>query len=97
MAATMVPKKAPFNRDAVLERLFSLPLPPPSPIGKAYPIHTPLGRLMRLRGIRVQELAAMEGCPNYRVLSDYLAERREITPKYRGALGRALKVDARVL
>lgn len=106
MAATMVPKTSKkkrddtFDRDAILERLFSLPLPPQTngqnTGGRNYAIHTPLGRIMRLREVLVNDLARMDGCPNARLLCDYLAGRREITPAHRGALARALRVDARV-
>lgn len=90
-----------FDRAQMLERLFALPLPPrPADDhggGRPYPITTPLGRIMRLKGLKVQEVGLMPDCPNYRVLSDYLAKRKPISPRHRGALAKALGVDSRIL
>lgn len=86
-----------FDRDALLAKLFALPVPPIVGMsGRHYPITTPLGRIMRLREVQVNKVAAGEGCPNYRVLSDYLAGRRPISPHHRVALARYLRVDARI-
>lgn len=84
-----------FDRPALLAKLFSLPLPP-APWMRQYPIHTPLGRIMRLRMLMVRDVDRMEGCPNYRVLSDYLADRKPVRADHRVALARALDVDPRI-
>lgn len=110
MAATLTPKARrhdpppspspppapPFDRQAILDALFALPVPTRGE-GRQFPIHTPLGRLMVHRGLRVRDMDAMPGCPNYRLLSDYLAGRQEIAPRYRQAIARALGVDPRLL
>lgn len=102
-ASTLVPKgpliqrDAEFDRDAILAKLFALPVPPnPAAGSRTYPIHTPLGRIMRLRGLTIREVDAGEGCPNYRLLSDYLAGRKPVGPQFRGALARLLQVDPRI-
>lgn len=84
-----------FDRPALLAKLFALPLPP-APWARQYPIHTPLGRIMRLRGLKVRDVDGMEGCPNYRLLSDYLAGRKPVRGDHRVALARALDVDPRI-
>lgn len=91
-------KTGEFDRAEVLRQLFSIPVPP-SQHGNArtFPIHTPLGRIMRLKGLTVRDVDAMrDGVPNYRVLSDYLAGRKKMSAHHRVALGRALGVDSRV-
>lgn len=85
-----------FDRDAALAKLFDLPVPPP-PASRTYPIDTPLGRLMRLRKLKVRDVEKWDGAPNYRILSDYLAGRTRIQPHHRVALARGLGVDARIL
>ena len=90
-----------FDRDTLLARLFALPVPPITRQGRGgggreYPIHTPLGRIMRLRGLTVNEMSMGEGCPNVRVMSDYLANRKPMAPHHRVALGRLLRVDPRI-
>jgi hypothetical protein len=110
MAATMTPKKLPsryvkrekFDREAAHKRLFALPVPaPPSTdtLGprRTYPIHTPLGRIMRLRRLHIRAVTRLDGCPSDRLMSDYLADRRAISPSHRQALGKALGVDPRIL
>lgn len=107
MAAALVPKgpTAPpppprppgFDREALLAKLYALPVPPKAgKTGRQFASHTPLGRIMRLRGMTVNEVSAGPGCPNYRVLSDYLADRKPIPPHHRVALARLMKVDARI-
>lgn len=102
-ATTIVPKSMPqsstgeFDREAVLERLFALPIPPHRWGRRDYPIHTPLGRVMRVKEMLIRQVSAMPGCPNERRMSDYLAGRREIAPHHRGHLAAALGVDPRVL
>lgn len=86
-----------FDRDAVLRRLFSLPVPPTAWGRKPYPIHTPLGRLMRVKNLMIQDVQKWDGAPNHRVMSDYLAGRKPIAVHHRAALARGLGVDQRVL
>lgn len=100
---TLVPKSMPppepppeFDREAILERLFALPLPAALSNG-SFPVHTPLGRIMRLKKLTVRDVDAMPDCPNYRYLSNYLAARKPINAKHRAALARALGVDPRLL
>lgn len=107
MAAAMTPKAvgtttpstatSPFDRVRVLERLFALPLPPHRKGRRPYPVDTPLGRVMRVKDLMIREVAAMPDCPNERLISDYLAGRREIADHHRAALARGLGVDPRIL
>lgn len=90
------PRASSFDRADLLTKLFALPLPPRSGGRRDYPIATPLGRIMRLRTITVNAISAGEGCPNYRVMSDYLADRKPIAPHHRVALARYLNVDSRI-
>lgn len=86
-----------FNRDAILEALFALPIPP-SPAGgrRSYPIHTPLGRIMRLQCKQKRHMVAFPGTPNERALTEMLAGRRDVG-NYRVPLAGALGVDPRLL
>ncbi len=86
-----------FDRAKALDYLFSLPLPPRVLRGKPYPITTPLGRIMWLKGLQVRDVDHWEGAPNYRRLCEYLAGREEIKPHHRAVLARELGVDPRVL
>lgn len=86
-----------FDRDALLAKLFALPIPPQQHRTKPYPIHTPLGRIMRVKGLLIRDVDRMPNCPNQRVLCDYLAGRKPIAPHHRGALARGLGVDVRLL
>lgn len=86
-----------FDRDAVLAKLFALPLPPhPHRGSRPYPIHTPLGRLMRLRNLMIRDVTKHPGAPNERVMTELLAGRREVR-NYRVPLAKILGVDPRVL
>lgn len=89
-----------FDRAAVLEALFALPLPPAPRAGtrstRTYPVNTPLGRIMRLRGMMIRDLTKLEGVPNERVMTELLAGRQSVD-HYRHGLARALQVDPRVL
>lgn len=85
-----------FDRDAALTYLFSLPLPPYPPGRREYPAHTPLGRIMRLKGLMIRDIERMDGAPNQRKMSDYLAGRSRISDHHRRALARGLGVDARI-
>lgn len=95
-AAPPPPRAEDFDRAALLAKLYAVPLPPHKGGRRPHADHTPLGRIMRLRGITVNEISAGAGCPNYRVLSDYLADRKPIPPHHRVALARFLKVDGRI-
>lgn len=102
-AQTLVPKgptvTKEFDRDRLLRELFSLPVPPQNRKGrKPHPIHLPLGRIMALKDITPRELCAMNmDMPNTRVLTEYLAGRKPISPKHRVVLAAGLGVDARLL
>lgn len=85
-----------FDRDAVLTKLFALPLPPPHNEGRLYPTHTPLGRVMRLRSLMIRDVTKQDGAPNERVMTEMLAGRRTVG-KYRVPLAKILQVDPRVL
>lgn len=82
--------------------IFSLPVPP-NPMkerggyGRAYPTHTILGRLMRLRGLMIRDVCEWDGAPSDRTMTEYLAGRVGITKRHRGVLAKGLGVDARVL
>lgn len=80
----------------MLEALFALPLPPPPKSFRTYPVDTPLGRIMRLRGMMVRDVTKLDGTPNERVMTELLAGRTPID-HYRHGLARALQVDPRVL
>ncbi len=86
-----------FNRDLILARLFDLPIPPRPTRGREFPIHTPLGRIMRLKHLRIRDVTRWEGAPNERLMTDYLAGRQRLPATHRGALARGLGVDGRLL
>ncbi len=96
---TAYPDGGDFDRAALLARLFALPLPPYPTSDKgghrAYPVHTPLGRIMRLRTIRASDLSIQSGV-YVRTMTEYLAGRKAIPPRHRIALARALDVDPRI-
>lgn len=85
-----------FDREALLAKLFALPVPPSPHGGKPYPIHTPLGRILRLRGMRAMDLYGAPGAPHYYTISKYLAGKKEMLPHHRVAIARVLKVDPRI-
>lgn len=89
-------EKKPWDRSAALERLFALPVPPPPSPRRTYPIDTPLGRIMRLKGLTVRDVSRMDGAPIERTMTEILAGRADVGP-WRTALARGLGVDARVL
>lgn len=89
--------RAPFDRDAMLEQLFALPLPPAPTNTRTYPTDTPLGRIMRLRGLTVNEVARCEGGPNARQLTDILSGARELGWDWKQSLARGLGIDWRLL
>jgi len=98
----MVAKKAApgFDRASTLAKLFALPVPPPSAASfgrRTYPIDTPLGRIMRHRGLTINEVSAWPGAPNARRMSDFLAGRQIIPQHVKVALARGLSIDARLL
>lgn len=106
MAAQIVPKSreksaVPFDRDRLLKTLFALPCPQFSDfckMGRPYPADTPLGRIMRLKRMTINDVCRADpDVPNHRVMSDYLANRRPIMPHHRAVLGRVLGVDSRLL
>lgn len=84
-----------FDRDAILAKLFALPTPPLPSMRRTYPIDTPLGRIMRLRGLQIIDVCRAEGAPNARRMTEILAGRLAVD-QWRHALGRALGVDPRV-
>lgn len=86
-----------FDRAKILAALFSLPVPPIAKGGKRYPINTPLGRIMRIKGFSVRQTSEGKDCPHERTLSDYLAGRSRMPMQHRRALAEHLGVDARVL
>lgn len=89
-----------FDRTRTLEVLFALPVPPPPRSGsRNYPIHTPLGRVMRLRGVTIEDLVRLnaEGVPHSRTISELLSGRKDVSPAVARAIGGALGVDWRVL
>ena len=91
------PSAQEFDRDAALARLYALPLPPTRHRCKPFNTSTPLGRIMAIKGVMVRDVEGIPGCPNARVMSDYLAGRKPIAPHHRGALARGLGVDVRLL
>lgn len=102
----MVAKKAAplstgeFDRASILTKLFALPVPPPPVPSKGkrtYPIDTPLGRIMRHRGLTINEVCSWPGAPNARRMSDFLAGRHPIPPHHKIAIARGLKIDPRLL
>jgi hypothetical protein len=104
MAATggvMVPKGPKAEREVTPEflraALFAMPLPP-NPTGtRTYPTTTALGRIMRLRGLSINEVAKVEGGPSARQIGDALAQRRELSGDHKRALSVGLGIDARLL
>jgi hypothetical protein len=77
--------------------LFAMPLPP-NPTGtRTYPTTTALGRIMRLRGLSINEVAKVEGGPSARQIGDALAQRRELSGDHKRALSVGLGIDARLL
>lgn len=77
--------------------LFSVLLPPPPTKTRTYPVHTALGRIMRLRRLTVGETAKVPGGPSAKLLTEVLAGRRGLTREEKDALAVGLGVDRRLL
>lgn len=79
--------------------LFALPLPPNPSGTRTYPTHTPLGRVMRHKGVSIEDVVRLpiKGLPNARMMSNYLAGRKPVPPKHAQLIARGLGVDWRVL
>lgn len=60
-------------------------------VGRPYPTHTPLGRLMRELGLRVSDMARRSDI-SARTLTEYLSGRAEFLPDHRARLAEALQV-----
>jgi hypothetical protein len=91
------PRPQEFDREALLAKLFALPVPPQGRGHRRFPTHTPLGRIMRLRELSVRQVSAMSpDVPHVRTMTEYLAGRKAIRGEHRRALAKALGVDARV-
>lgn len=85
------------DTESLRSQLFALPLPP-NPTGtRTYPTHTTLGRIMRLRGLSVNEVAKVEGGPSARQLSEILAGKRGLNGEWVRALEEGLGIDGRML
>lgn len=94
---TLVPKSSPRPTIAELRaQLFALPVPPPPTKTRTYSIDTALGRIMRLRGLSITQVAKLGG-PSARQISDHLCQVRALTPDNRIALAHLLGVDIRLL
>lgn len=96
--AALAGSKAPedLSIDEIRARIFALPVPPlPSP-RRTYPIDTVLGRLMRLKGLKIRDVVRWDGCPDERKMCDILAGRAPIA-SYRVPLARGLGVDPEIL
>jgi len=83
--------------DRLRAALESYPLPPPIPGHRSFPVTTRLGKVMRIKGFTVQEVAKIDGSPNTRLLCEILAGRRELTIEERHGIARGLGVDYRLL
>lgn len=79
--------------------LFALPVPPPPLPHRTYPIHTPLGRVMRHKQVTIEDVVRLPipGMPNARIMSDMLAGRRDVGPLVAQKIARGLGVDWRVI
>lgn len=83
--------------ETLRSQLFAMPLPP-NPTGtRTYPTHTTLGRIMRLRGLSLNEVAKVNGGPSARQLSEILAGKRGMSGEQARALGEGLGIDVRLL
>lgn len=82
--------------ESLRAQLFSIPVPPSPGRGRPYATTTTLGRIMRLRGLTVNEVAKVENGPSARQLSEYLAG-KPMTGEHVQALAAGLGVDARLL
>ena len=65
-------------------------------VGRPYPTHTPLGKLMAYKGVRAYDLASAVGIPP-RTLTEILAGRRKISRKHMASLCRFFKCEPRHL
>lgn len=104
MGSVLVPKgpraKEAAPRDEVaemIERLFALPLPPNPTQTRTYPTTTVLGRIMRLRGLSINEVAKIPNGPSARQLGDHLGGKRMLSREKRQAIARGLGIDGRLL
>lgn len=81
------------RRARMLHELFTIPLPPPPTNTRTYSTNTALGRIMRLRGISIVELAKLPGGPSVRQVSDALGERRGLSMEHKDAIAKGLGVE----
>lgn len=77
--------------------LFALPLPP-NPTGtRTYSTTTVLGRIMRLRGLSIGDVAKIPNGPTARQISDNLRGVRGLSDEHKAAVAKGLGVDRRLL
>ena len=100
-AGSVLVPKGPRAKDGGIEELrralFAMPLPPNPTRTRTYPTHTALGRVMRLRGLSINEVAKIPGGPSARQLGDALAERRALSTEHRRVIAAHYDFDARLL
>lgn len=99
--SVLVPKGPRVDREVPVTMLraalFAVPLPP-NPTGtRTYPVHTTLGRIMRLRGLSINEVARVPNGPSARQIGDALSERRALSNAHKDALAAHFGIDRRLL
>lgn len=77
--------------------LFSMPMPPNPTQTRTYSIDTILGRIMRLRGLSITEVAKLPGGPSARQVSDHLRGLRPMSGDKLDVVATGLGIDRRLL